>query len=365
MSTVSLPPRPVAAARIERIAWLTASVLVALFLTCLRLTTTKPFELTTFEKLVNFEAVEPFQHRVLLPAIAAGAQQIAPLGETLLFGVMEVGFWIALIGLAYRALTMFGIGRSEIARRMLAFTVVIPMLLHLVTPDLEMTHSFSADHSLFDLGAWQPRAIYYYVYDLPAAVFTLGLVLLLARLAERPSVRLFAAYFAVFALATLNRETTVFLLPFAALLFWSRLSFGRWFLFMAAQTLLLAAIQLPLQWLFAGNVNPNAHLGNTQYEFHLVYNLIALSSPLYALTYIARFCAGLYIPLLIWRRYLDRRLALALLGFALPLALFAAVVGRMVEQRVFVEIVPLIWLGALQVLSARCADTEAGSLRPT
>lgn len=363
MSLSVAPRTPAADARTERLLWLSAAGLIALFLTCLRLTTTEPFELTTFARLIDFDAVEPFQHRVLLPAAAAGIQAVAPLGETLLFGLMEMGFWMALIGVAYRALAQFGIGESTLSRRLLAFTIVIPMLLHLITPDLQITQSFSASDDRLDLGTWEPRAIYYYVYDLPAAVFTLALVLMLSRLAERPHAAGIAAYLAVFAVATFNRETTVFLLPFVALLFWQRLSFTRWAAFLAAQALLFAAIQLPLQWLFADNVNPNAQLGSTQYEFHLVYNLIALSSPLYALTYIARFAAGLYLPLLVWRRHLDRRLALALIGFALPLALFAVVVGRLVEQRIFIEIVPLIWLGALQVISARCADTGAADAR--
>ena len=114
---------------LERCAWWLASLFLALFLSCLRLTTTRPFELTTFKQLVNFEAVEPFQHRVLLPAIAAGIQQIAPVGETLLFALMEVAGWMLLIAVAYRALVVFEVGRSEPVRRLLAFTVLVPMLL--------------------------------------------------------------------------------------------------------------------------------------------------------------------------------------------------------------------------------------------
>ncbi|MES1939441.1 hypothetical protein T5B8_04336 [Salinisphaera sp. T5B8] len=351
-------PNAYHATPLERCAWWLASLFLALFLSCLRLTTTRPFELATFEKLVHFQAVEPFQHRLLLPAIAAGIQQIAPVGETLLFALMEVAGWMLLIALAYRALVVFEVGRSEPVRRLLAFTVLVPMLLHLIAPDLQMAAALSLDRPLLDIGGWTPRAIFYYVYDLPAAMFTLALVLLMVRLTREPSMRGFAWYLLVFALATLNRETTVFLVPAFALVLWPVAGLKRTALMVAAQTLVFVAIQIPLSALFAGNTNPNAHLGNTAYEFHLFYNLEALSNPLYLVTYLARFTAALYLPVLLWHRYLDRRLAVLLIFFAVPLALVAIVVGRMVEQRIFIEIVPLVWLAALQVIARRSAALD-------
>jgi hypothetical protein len=344
---------------LERCAWWLASLFLALFLSCLRLTTTRPFELTTFKQLVNFEAVEPFQHRVLLPAIAAGIQQIAPVGETLLFALMEVAGWMLLIAVAYRALVVFDVGRSEPVRRLLAFTVLVPMLLHLIAPDLQMAAALSSDRPLLDIGGWTPRAIFYYVYDLPAAMFTLALILSMVRLTRTPSARCFALYLAVFVLATLNRETTLFLVPAFALMLWPVVGARRTLLMVTAQTAIFLAIQIPLTALFAGNTNPNAHLAHTAYEFHLFYNLETLSNPLYLVTYMARFTAALYLPVLLWHRYLDRRLGIALIFFALPLALIAFVVGRMVEQRIFIEIVPLVWLAALQVIATRTAGLES------
>ena len=354
-------PNAYRATTAERCAWWLASLFLALFLSCLRLTTTRPFELTTFEQLVHFQAVEPFQHRVLLPAIAAAIQQVAPVGETLLFALMEVAGWMLLIALAYRALVVFNVGRSEPVRRLLAFTVLVPMLLHLIAPDLQMAAALSSDSPPLDIGGWEPRAIFYYVYDLPAAMFTLALILLMVRLTRTPDLRSFVLYLAVFALATVNRETTLFLVPAFALVLWPVVGWQRTALMVAAQVAVFLAIQLPLTALFAGNTNPNAHMGNTAYEFHLLYNLEALSNPLYLVTYMARFTAALYLPVLLWHRYLDRRLAMSLLFFALPLALVAVVVGRMVEQRIFIEIVPLVWLAALQVIATRTAGLESPS----
>ncbi|WP_353248657.1 hypothetical protein [Salinisphaera sp. T31B1] len=334
---------------------------ISIFLTCLHLTTTHPFELVTFERLVNFNAVEPFQHRVLLPAIVAGIQHFLPLGEKLLFGMLEVFGWIALIVLSHRALVMFNIGRDDLMRRVLAITVVIPMAMHLIAPDLQLASAFVAEDQRLDLGTWHPVPLFYYVYDLPAAVFTLGMGLLLIGHVQAPRRGLMLAYLLVFALATVNRETTVFMLGFFALLFAGRMPWSRLALLLGIQLLIFVTIQWPLNWLFADQVNPNAQLAGTQYENHLWENLGLLTSPLYLIIFVARFAAGLHLPVLMWHRWLDVRLVAALIGFSLPLIGFALLAGRVQEQRIFIETVPLIWLAALQVIAAR---SEAGDRRP-
>jgi len=357
MPTAPLSPSP-GTSRLERLIWLMAAVMVAVFLTCLHLTTTAPFKLTTFHQLVNFNAVEPFQHRVLLPAIVAGLQVYLPLGEKLLFGLLEIGGWVALIVLAYRALVLFEIGRYDLMRRVLAFTVVIPMFMHLIAPDLQLVSAFVADNERFDVGTWQPRALFYYVYDLPAALFVFAMTLALARYARAPARRYMALYFLLFVIGTFNRETTVFMLGFFLLLFATRMPWHRLALLLIVQGALFVAIQGPLNWLFADNVNPNAQLVGTQYENHFIANLVLLSNPLYLLTFVARFAAGLYLPVLLWHRSLDRRLAMALIGFGLPLIFFALLAGRVQEQRIFIEVVPLIWLAAMQVIAARGAAAQ-------
>jgi len=348
-------PSPVKGARIEHLVWLVAVTMVAVFLTCLHLTTTAPFKLTTFRQLVQFEAVEPFQHRVLLPALVAGLQQVLPLGEKLLFGLFEIIGWIALIVLAHRALCILSIGRHDLMRRVLAFTVVIPMFMHLIAPDLQLVSAFVTEEQRFDLGSWQPRALFYYVYDLPAAVFTLAMTLLLIRYTQSDGRRYVLAYLLLFAVATVNRETTLFMLGLFALLFAGRMPWMRLLCLLALQSCIFVAIQWPLSWLFADNINPSAQLAGTQYEYHLWENLALLADPLYFVTFVARFSAGLYLPVLLWRRTLDRHLVCALVGFGLPLIGFALVAGRVQEQRIFIEIVPLIWLAAMQVIAARSA----------
>ncbi|MDN3722184.1 hypothetical protein QW131_30760 [Roseibium salinum] len=76
------------------------------------------------------------------------------------------------------------------------------------------------------------------------------------------------------------------------------------------------------------------------------------SSPLYAITYFARFSAGFYLPVLLLYRYLDPALGRMLICFAVPFLASAAYFGRLVEQRVVVEVVPLLWLCAMQAVWA-------------
>lgn len=346
--TSASPPRV-----IERLIWVAAVVVVAAFLTCLHLAGNTPYKLTTFEQLVNFDAAEPFQHRVLLPAAVAALQYFLPLGEKLLFGVFEMLGWITLILLAYRALMIFNVTRSPRLRAVLALTVVIPMLAHLMIPDLLATPVFVIVDGAIRLGEWEARPLFYYIYDLPAALLTLAMTLVLVCHARAPATRYLVAYFLLFTLATVNRETSAFMMGVFALLFFRSMAWPRFFVLIGLQCVVFVAIQWSLGWLFAGNINPNAQLVGTQYENHIRLNLRILSEPAFLITFLARFAAGLYLPVLLWHRALDRRLAIALVGFGLPLVFFAMLGGIIREYRIFIEIVPLIWLAAMQVIAAR------------
>lgn len=343
-----LPSEP-----IERLAWWLAAACASLLLTCLHLTLTSPFTLASFDRLVHFTAVEPFQHRVLLPAIVAGAERLMPLGHVLLFGLLEMLFWLALLATAYRAVNCLRIGQGQALRRAMAFTILLPVAITLIAPDLRVVPALSFEDGVINLGHWQAWANYYYPYDLPAATFTLLLSIMLFELARCITRRRLVLFFAVFALATCNRETTVFLLPLTALLFYRRLAW-RWLAaLLLAELLVFLAVQLPLHWLFVDQPNPNRAIGPTQYENHFLENIGLFASPVYALTFFTRFAGGCLLPIILWWRYLDRRSVVALLGFVLPLILFAVVVGRVQEHRIFAEAVPLVWLAALQPIATR------------
>jgi len=357
-SQTPLPSEP-----IERLAWWVAACLSAICLTCVHLILTKPYGLASFDRLVNFQAVEPFQHRVLIPALVAGVEQIMPLGHVILFALAEAVFWLALLVVAYRAVTVLRLGQSQALRRALAFTLLVPMVLTLIMPDLRMVPELSIEDGVLDLGHWWALAVYYYPYDLPAAVFTLALALMLFDMYRSFSRRRLVMFLAVFALATSNRETTIFLVPMTALLFWGRLSLVQWAALLAAECVVFVAVEAPLHWLFSDHPNPHRALSSISYENHLMGNLALFKSPIYVLTFAVRFAGGCLLPIVLWWRYLDRRMLAALFGFVLPLVVFAFVVGRVPEHRIFTEAVPLIWLAALQAVVTRVAVDDAAPER--
>jgi hypothetical protein len=313
---------------------------------------TWPWYLATPTKLINFEAAEPFQHRLLVPIIVAGVQALVPLGEELLFAFVEVLAWVALVMVAHRALLAFGIGGSELFRQVLAFTIVIPMALHLIMPDLVLNPLFNLDGGVLELGTWRAQRLFHYAYDLPAAVFTLVLVLLMVQLARTHDSRWLAVYLGLFAVGTVNRETTLFLIPAFIAVFYRTLDRKVVVMALVLQVATFVVIQGTLQWVFADNVNPNATVPGTHYENHLLRNLIPFVNPLYLLTYLVQFSAGLYLPALLLRQHLDPVLGRTLLWFGIPFLASAFLFGRMQEHRVVIELVPLLWLGGVQAIAA-------------
>lgn len=336
----------------DRTIWISTLLLYAVFLTSLHLAMTTPWHLASLDKLASFTAAEPFQHRLLIPAIVAALHTLLPLGERLLFALIEVLAWIALVLVAERALACFGIGRSEPLRRILAFTIVVPMALHLIVPDLISYPLFNLNDGLLELGNWRAQRLFYYAYDLPAAVFTLALVVLMAKFAQSGNRRWLSGYLVLFAVATLNRETTLFLiLPFIMVCY---RPIDRNVLVKAVllQVALFLAIQGLLQWAFMDHVNPYAGVPGTSYENHLLGNLSLLANPLYLIAYLARFSAGIYLPVLLLRHYLDPILGRTLLWFGVPFLTSVLLFGRIQEHRVVIELVPLIWLSGIQVIAS-------------
>lgn len=338
---------------VNRVFWPAVVTLYAMLLTSLHMAMTSPWRLATPVKLANFEAVEPFQYRVLLPAIVAAIHELLPLGIVLLFALAEVATWILLIVLAEQALRLFDVGSSTVVRRMLALTVVIPVGLHLIVPELVPYPVVDLEQGVLDLGNWRAHRLFHYVYDLPAATFTLALVLLMVQYARTRERRWLLGYLALFAVATVNRETTMLLIPAFALGLYGLIDNRTLVRAIAVQLASVVIIQGILQlWLFTEQPNANAAVPGTQYENHLLNNLALFVNPFYLLTFMARFAAGLYLPAILFRRHLDPFLARTLVCFGVPLLISAFAFGRIVEQRVFIELIPLVWLAGIQALAA-------------
>lgn len=331
---------------------------MAVFCTVVQLSITAPYRLTNFARLTDFTAVEPFQHRVLIPALAATIEHLTPLGNHAAFGLLEMVSWLALIVLGYRALERFGIVESEVLKRLLALTIVPPLAIVVLMPDLVVWPLASLDNGTLELGAWGVQTLFYYPYDLPAAAFTLALLLAVADWSKQPTWPGLGGLALLFAVATVNRETTLFIMPMALFMLAGRLSAARLALLLGLLMVLYIGIQWPLHWLFSDQPNPHASVNDTQYEFHFTENRQLLSQPLYLLTELVRFAGGCWLVVVLWWRYIERRLQAAILGFVVPLILVGLVVGRIAEHRIFVEAVPLLWLAGLQAVRQRLAADD-------
>ncbi|MES1955014.1 hypothetical protein [Salinisphaera hydrothermalis] len=346
--------------RFERGVWWAAALFVSLFCTAIQLSITAPYHLTSFARMAHFTAVEPFQHRVLIPALAAAIEHLAPLGHHIVFGLLEVVTWLILIALAYRAVERFGIAENEALKRLLALTLVLPLAIVVLLPDLRVWPLLSPEAGTLDFGHWSARTLFYYPYDLPAAAFTLALLLAVADWGDRPEPRRLIGLALLFAIGTVNRETTLFVIPMAALMLAGRLPVARLALLLGLMGALYVAVQWPLHWIFADQPNPHAALGDTDYELHVTENLKLLSHPVYLLTEPVRFVGGCWLVVALWWRYIERRLQAAVLGLVVPLVLVGLVIGRIAEHRIFIEAVPILWLAGLQAIRGRL-EVDAAS----
>ncbi|AZO31441.1 hypothetical protein [Mesorhizobium sp. M1B.F.Ca.ET.045.04.1.1] len=343
--------------RVMRLAWFVALLCYAVLLTTFHYASTTVWWIASPALMADFIAAAPFQGRVLLPLIVHAIMRVTPWFDVdLLFAAAEVAAWMLLVVVARQALRVFRIETSDLVSGILALTITVPVALHLIVPDLEVHSILGVDGGVLELGKWQTVPFFRYVYDLPAAVFTLALVLCLARFVQAPETGRLMAYLGLFALATVNRETTMFLLPAFLAVCWGVLERRTIATVLAAQVIIFVVIQAAIRWFVPGLPNPYASIPGTNYEIHLTDNLGLFTNPLYLLTYLARFGAGLYLPILLLHRYLDPVLKRTLLLFGIPFLLSTVLFGRLVEHRVVIEIVPLLWLGAVQAISAWSAD---------
>jgi len=177
----------------------------------------------------------------------------------------------------------------------------------------------------------------HYLYDFPAlTLFTLALALL-ARGRSR-------AFYWVFAVGTLNKETMILATLVFVLTSWRSLPRATLLKHVAAQSLLFLAIQIVLRLIFAGT--PGGAV-----EPHLEKNLILLASSNGPLT------LGLLgaIALLVLARF-DRKPALLRKSLALliPLGVSYFCFGIYGEIRVFYEAFPVLFLLAFQNAAEAC-----------
>jgi hypothetical protein len=179
--------------------------------------------------------------------------------------------------------------------------------------------------------------ILFYPYDIPAVLFfVLGLRLLIERR--------WGLYYAVFFLATWNKETTCFLTLAMLALYWGRERPGRLALHVLAQALIWLGVKFTLTRLFAHNP------GKGTFEHHLLVNLdFLLSFFVRPTTWNWRrllIFGGVWalIPLAWPRVPMPLRRLLWVLP---PFCIGMFFVGVLSEVRVFIEMIPILLVPAM------------------
>ena len=274
------------------------------------------------ERLFDFEADRPFQYRILLPALA----RLVPLENvSLRFMALEWVFSVLSV-LAFRSfLRRFFEGQlfcsllSLLLLPVMSFNFVLPR----VTP------------------LWFP-------WDVPAVFFmAAGLVLLYDRR--------WGAFYVLFALATLNRQTSCFLTMIWFFANWNTRHTREFWIHLCAQTGLWLVIKL---WLF----EQFSHRSGQFLYSHIQENLDYLISPavwplmLSSLGF-TWLIAAVGFPLI--RDDFIRRGLLALI----PIGIGLFLVGRVVETRIYGELAPLT-LTAVLLIGATLPEREKATATP-
>ena len=209
-----------------------------------------------------------------------------------------------------------------------------------------------------------------YAYDLPSlALFNACVVAILRGLRLRMLV--------LFALATLSRETSVYLIPIFLLYAWidARGCLKPRFLpdlpWAAAMVVIWILTKRGLVILYGGNPL-ESHTGHLPgpvpgMEFQLYPNLAALINPLQWPDLLSP-VGWLWLPVFgFWRGVDDKRLRIAIAVGTPAVAVIMLFVGRIAEPRVFGELTIFYWLAALTLVRGmwRTLPTQGPSLADT
>jgi len=296
---------------------LALAALLSLYFVALRTEMNEVFQPASLANMVAHAAPTPFQYRILVPTLIEwihGGELEPVLGlraqDTLAWIEVASVFcaWAALRGLFAGC----GLGSARSGALALLLFYALPF------------------HYLF-----ARQAPLRFVWDMPAiACFSFGLLAL-----QR---RWWIAYYAVFTLGTLNKETTLFLSGVLLLVRWNELPRRTLAMHVLAQLALWIALKFALQQAFVANAGIGP-LPNT-----LVPNLRALLTPA-AVFSIASVFGFLWIPVAAFHGRIADPFVRRASWICVPYALGAFYVGSIVELRVWGELIPLIALGVVEV----------------
>ncbi len=311
---------------VNRIIYIVIVLIVStgIFFSYLYVTGSWNFDPATFPAMMEGTADRPYVYRVLMPLISksmariipewfVGLSQKAPDTLKTMINSLSQGVYIrdAILAVSLMYLSLVGfifaegtllkeLEYSDDAQR------AIPMLLAILILPLTMYHG--------------------YIYDLPQLfLFTLGLIFLLRR--QWP------LYLPLLILATLNKETSIFLVVIFALYFFRSLDRKTYIILLAAQTIIYLVVHGWFMYLYRNNPGDilvwtlNLHI--TQYTKYPITFLVTLF-----------FFGGILFMVFKGWRSKPFFLRISFIVFFMMLVLFF-VGGREMEFRVFIDILPI------------------------
>lgn len=318
----SAPSGPVSATdRVLTTAGIFLTALVASwYFVNLRYRLNQEFPLATLQSFLDGTAYKPFQFRMLVPWMVGGLSSFIPADPKTLYQWIDVA---AVLGLFYAFRYHLKSHFQGAAANVLPFLVFYSLPWNYLLPR--------------DLPLILP-------YDLAAvALFTLGLALL-----QR---RRWTWYYLVFAVATLNRETILFLTLIFAIVEYQRLPRGAYALHLAAQLGLWLGIKLVMGSVYAANPGSSFefyHVG-TQIP-HWQSNLKVLTSPPHLIPVLSSFGFAWLVVAAGWKRLRDSFTRKSLWAIP-PFLLMVFVVGNLNEIRVYGELTPIVLTAAILILA--------------
>jgi hypothetical protein len=304
------------------------AALLALQFTNLHVAMNDVYAPGSLRSLIQRTAVTPFQYRILVPAVIEWihGRELAPrLGlepedtAVLLECLCVLGIYFGM-----RALLMdFGLGALASSAAALAVFYSLPF-----------NFLLARHHPLW------------FVWDVPSVLFfTLGLHLLYRGR--------WAVYYALFALASLNKDTTIFLALVQLLTGLGVQSKRSVWLHFAGQLALWCAMKFVLYRCYLENPGWGA-MPNM-----LLSNLRSLQEPVLLLLTASSF-GFLWIPVVALQHRVRETFIRRSIWVLVPFALAAARVGIVFELRIWGELTPVVLLGFFGVLRGCLAPRAQG-----
>jgi hypothetical protein len=259
------------------------------------------------EALVAGTASTPYQYRVLLPWLVRGALElhmIRPESEIAVFA-----------GIQAAALILLGF----VFRRYLSRFIADPVLASVMALTIYAVLPFN----YFNLP--------YYPYDIPSVLlFTVGLLLIYERR--------WRWFFPLFVIATLNRETSIFLAVASLFVLFDQYSWPRLGLIVGSQLAIWVAVKAFLWVVY----QQNRWMGYGLYQFQLKVNAATLLNyPIKGVIALATW-GCLWLAVVIWHRrihdvYLKRTL------WTVPVFIVGMMfAGFVIELRIYGEVLPIV-----------------------